>query len=689
MGTDATFEPHDIFVGPDGNDAWLGNAPAKGEGEKDGPVATPSAAQELIRTRKSQALLHGPVTVWLAGGDYALEEPFVFGPDDSAPVCYRSMPGQQAVLHGGRVLTGWKTESVNGRPCWTVDLPEVAAGKWTFRQLFVNGERATRARLPKEGFYRIASARIGERNEKVFSFQAAEGDLSPGWRNPQQIEVVVLSYWIDQHSLIESIDPDTCTVNVKDPFVHSLADDVNKGSFARYCLENVFEALQEPGEWYLDHEQGKVYYLPREGEEPDSAVVIAPCIEQLVRVEGKPEDAGTVDFVRFEDLTFRYTLARHFAVPGPPDEQAASLVPGAIYMEGARHCAIENCRIELVGGYAIELESGSKHIRVVGNEIAGCGAGGVKLNGCEVDGPECRRNSHQRVTDNHIHDCGHIFRSGVGVFCRDSSDNIIAHNHIHDLYYTGISVGWHWTFEQTASQRNWIEKNHIHHIGNGLLNDMGGIYLLSRQPGTVVKGNLVHDVWAKNYGGWAIYPDEGASYIVIEDNVCYNVSAEPFCQHYGWELVLRNNIFAFGKQGCLIQHNGWSEDHKSLVLEGNILVTDGSPVIVGGYWGFFHLRAIISDRNVMWDVGDKPLRFEEVDGNYKPTKTFTLDEWRDQFGHDRCSVVADPKFRDMANGDYTLAPDSPAFALGFRPIDMSDVGPRPEGKRDVGPHSLR
>ena len=181
MTDEATFKTGDIFVAPNGNDGWMGNMPDQGEGERDGPLATVAAAQGLIRTRKSQALLHGPVTVWIAGGNYSLEKPLVFGPNDSAPVCYRSMPGQRAVLHGGRILKEWQTASVNGVSCWVTEVPEVASGQWNFRQLFVNGQRAVRAGLPKEGCYRIASARTAKRNEKVFSFQPAEGDVSPDW----------------------------------------------------------------------------------------------------------------------------------------------------------------------------------------------------------------------------------------------------------------------------------------------------------------------------------------------------------------------------------------------------------------------------------------------------------------------------------------------------------------------------
>lgn len=218
-------------------------------------------------------------------------------------------------------------------------------------------------------------------------------------------------------------------------------------------------------------------------------------------------------------------------------------------MEGARYCAVEDCVIRHVGWYGIEAADGCSGIRIVGNEVWDLGGGGVKLDGSGAEGPPCRRAGNSIVTDNHIYDGGHVFHSAVGILSTHSFGNEISHNHIHDLFYSGISCGWVWGYADSVPKDNRIEKNYIHDLGKKLLSDMGGIYTLGVQPGTVVRGNVIHDVEKCNYGGFGIYPDEGSSHILIENNVCYNTSSQPFHQHYGRENVVRNNILAFGREG--------------------------------------------------------------------------------------------------------------------------------------------
>jgi hypothetical protein len=251
---------------------------------------------------------------------------------------------------------------------------------------------------------------------------------------------------------------------------------------------------------------------------------------------------------------------------------------------------------------------------------------------------------------------------------------VISHNHIHDLYYSGVSCGWEWGYQENVSRDNLIERNHIHDIGQGLLSDMGGIYTLGVQPGTVIRGNLIHDVRSAHYGGWCIYPDEGSSHIIIENNVCYDADRDAFHQHYGRENVVRNNILAFG--GESVARYSRVDDHNGITFTKNILVTDGKPIYQAGYHHRLSERRFMSDLNLVFDVSGKPVHCVDAGG-----KRLSWTAWR-KLGQDTHSVVRDPKFRNWRKRDFRLQPSSPALKLGFEPIDVSDVGPRPRGARD-------
>jgi hypothetical protein len=298
------------------------------------------------------------------------------------------------------------------------------------------------------------------------------------------------------------------------------------------------------------------------------------------------------------------------------------------------------------------------------------------------------------VTDNHIHDGGHVFHEGVGILALFTFGNQLSHNHIHDFNYSGISCGWQWAYGDSITKDNIIAKNHIHHLGKGLLSDMGGIYTLGVQPGTVIRGNVIHDVERRNYGGWAIYPDEGSSHILIEHNICYDTHSTSFFQHYGRENIVRNNIFAFGREGQVGHGRIYGrpgdystkleEGRKAFFFERNIVVTDGQPIFQGRPGAPLERCNFASDLNLFWDVsGKEPISVSvtrDPQGDMISVRALSTEDWR-QLGQDRHSIVADPQFRDLANRDFTLMDSSPALEVGFEPIDVSEVGPRPKGHR--------
>jgi hypothetical protein len=187
---------------------------------------------------------------------------------------------------------------------------------------------------------------------------------------------------------------------------------------------------------------------------------------------------------------------------------------------------------------------------------------------------------------------------------------------------------------------------------------MGGIYTLGLSPGSTLRENRIHDVESFNYGGWGIYPDEGTTGMLIENNVVFRCKSAPFHQHYGKENIVRNNVFAFGRAAQLMRSR--EEEHSSFTMERNIVLWKEGELL-GSYWsnGHFHF-----DNNLYWNGTGKPFQLAGL----------SLEDWRKK-GQDQHSIVADPLFVDPARGDFRLKSGSPAIKLGFTPIDVAVAAP--------------
>ena len=604
-----------------------------------GPVSSLAAARDQARALRAKGAA-GPITIRIEAGMYYLPETLVLTPEDSGTV-WEAAPGQLAVISGGRRITGWKKAKGN---LWTAP-----SGGADFRQLFVSNRRAQRARTPNFGFLRILGP---SSQDKPFLLKYRGEDIKPEWAGTGA-EVVALLAWADIRMNIVSADPEAHTaVLTLNPRPS------NKEQDARYWIENVPDALDAAGEWYLDRAAGTVTYWPVRGEDISREETVASVLPQLVRLEGKPEAGEMVRNVVFRDLHFAH---QDWTLPpgGYADAQASvATATTAFTAEGAEDCAIERCVFRQIGGYAIGFGRGSKRNRIEGNEIYDAGGGGVKIGETVQRQNESEQNYENVVTANHIHDAGIVFPPAVGVWVGQSSRNTISHNHIHDLYYTAISVGWTWGYGPNQCKGNRIEFNHLHDIGKDMLSDMGGIYTLGVQPGTVIRNNLIHDISSFTYGGWGIYPDEGSSDMLIEDNIVYRCKSAGFHQHYGRENLVRNNIFAFNRENQLMRTR--AEQHISFRFEGNIVYFDQGRLL-GSNWADDQFKL---DGNLYFDARSGEISFAGL----------PFEEWRAR-GQDGNSLIADPLFVNPARFDFRLRPESPALKMGFREIDVSGVGP--------------
>jgi hypothetical protein len=674
-----------LHVSPVGNDCWSGMLATPVPGDDDGPLATLSGARDAIRRWRATGGGTGGVTVQVQAGVYELSETLLFAPADSgtadAPVRYVAADGAAPVISGGRRITDWVETEHAGQRCWIAELPDVAAGRWNFTRLYVNHAARQRPRLPRTGFYHFtglagcsdSSDNWGQGPDRA---NFASGEIRR-WHNLEDVELTTYQLWFDTHHRIKEIDEATGTVQFHAKSLGSLKDE--RGEFARYFVENVYEALDTPGQWYLDRAAGKLTYLPLPDERLETTVIIAPRLTELVRLQG--EEGGRVAHVHFENLTFAH---QHWELPPSVSGyiQAAWGVPGAIILEGAEACVFHGCTVAHVNGYGIEVLAGSTGNVIAASVIHDAGGGGVKI-GHEQLLPHQSAVGEQMlgevppiattVADCTIRDCGHIYPSAIGIWIGNSGWNRIVHNHIFNCDYTGISCGWTWGYGPTRTVANRIEHNHIHHINHReILSDNGGIYTLGIQPGTVLRGNVIHDISCYGYGAWGIYPDEGSSEMRVEQNLVYGTKKASYSTHFGRDVLVQHNIFALSQH----DHLGLGarfEEHRSTVFRHNICVPANGRI----QGDCNEPEYYTAEKNLFWPLDGTPLTFNKA-GFEEPK--LGLAELQ-QKGHQAGTIVADPLFADAAGGDFSLRPDSPARQIGFRPFDWRQAGPRLKAAR--------
>ena len=599
-------------------------AAARGaDGSAEHPFPTLEAARDALRRRRaSGAVPRGvPVDVLVREGVYRLKRPLSFDARDGgtakAPVTWRAAGAGLPVVTGGIDLTaGWEASAINGLACWRRPMPKEAK----FTQLFVGGERRCRARLPREGFWRFDGVPTAEaKRDAGGSFHGAMSARLPAGaaralRDPaalREAEFVVPDHWYENHLRAASLDGRTVHFETRG-FSRLSMDETRRP--ARFRLDNVRAGCTEPGFWFLDRAEGALYYLPKPGEQMNATPVSAPALSCLLRVAGDLFDpARRVRHLRFEFLDLReqeWELPRE----NPGVRQAAFQVPAAVHFEGAEDCALYGCRVSRTAGWGVELLRGCRRCRVVACTLRDLGAGGVKIGHegplpdvwfDEVSrgqdaaalgwGPRASdpRSAPERpgaanpdgpaaatVADCSICEGGRIFHSAIGVWCGDAGGCRIVHNEIRDFFYSGVSCGWSWGYMPAHTRDNRIEGNRVSDIGHGMLSDMGAVYTLGRQPGTIVARNFVHDVGSYGYGGWGLYADEGTSWARFEENVVLRTRSEGFHQHYGRDNAVRRNLLAeAGEAGARLSR---AEAFRAFAFEGNAVIHPAAGVALRG-----------------------------------------------------------------------------------------------------------
>lgn len=586
------------------------------------------------------------IIITLPSGYIYLREPIVLGPQDS----FVTLQGHEAgtIIGAGRIIRHWQPTDSH---LWAAELPEVKTGEWDFRTLIVNGQWRRRAYLPRVGFFEHQSeykepwrsttgGGFGVVPEELKRTMIYKPEDLGEWLAPANAELVIYHSWDTSHARIAAHDPATHTFTLTPPLGYPA------GAFGikRYRVENILEGLHTPGLWLLDREKGRVVYWPLPGEDMREARIMAPVGSWLVRLEGTSEQP--IKNFRLRNLTLQDTN-----VPWKsPGFGASGIQESAIVLNHGVNCVLEDLKFRFLGGNAIKIHGGSDNC-VIRCEISYIGASGIIASG----GAQLGQGDNLLVADNYVHHIGLLYPSGIAIRVGNVAQAKICRNLIHDAGYSGIVFSG--DFKNPRAVEGRIEHNHIFRVMTGL-NDGGGIYVSGMLDGLIIRGNVCHDIHGLTGMGWGIYPDEQSRFITITGNLIYRCLGSFHC-HMAHDITIENNIAIKGDQ----YHISLPKSHNISILR-NIFVCEGEPLLAS------HIvkpQEHISqgDYNLLWDRrGGRPTLG-------KPS----WEEWLG-LGLDAHSIFADPLFVNAEADNYMLQPQSPAFSLGFKPLDLSKV-PQP------------
>ena len=553
----------EIWISPKGSDF--------NDGTRQFPKATLTSALRQAREwrRTEDNRIQGGITIYMEGGTYAFYEPVFIRPEDSgtkeSPTIIRSVGDEKVILSGGISINGWKKQG----KVWVADVPAFNGRPLDFRQLWVNGKKAVRARDVEdfEKMNRICS--VDEKNEILYVPAVSIRRLidNKGNLKAKYAEMVLHQMWCVANLRIRSVEVqgDSAAIRFHEPesriqFEHPWPRPMvtTDGHNSAFYLTNARELQDVPGEWYHDIDARKVYYYPREGEKMQEAEVIVPAVETLVRVEGTLD--RPVCHIRFEKITFSYTTwmrpsekghvplqAGMYLTDGyridpkmqrnylnhPLDNQGWLGRPAAaVRVVAARQIDFERCRFEHLGSTGLDYEEA-----VQGGVVRGCLFRDIAGNGLLVGSfspaahethlpydPADRREvcTQQQINNCYFTEIGNEDWGCLAIAAGYVGDVNIEHNEISEVPYSGISLGWGWTQTVNCMRNNRVHANLIHHYAKHMY-DVAGIYTLGSQPKSYVTENCVHSIYKPGYvhdpNHWFyLYTDEGSSFITVRDN---------------------------------------------------------------------------------------------------------------------------------------------------------------------------
>jgi len=554
----------DIYVSINGADTNLGT--------KEKPLATLHSAVRKARElrRLNDVSIRGGIRIIIGKGFYQLHEPVVFRPEDSGTKENPTeiIADEKVVLSGGVKVKGWKkvNGTVAGLPkealgkVWVTDLPNFDGSDLQFRQLWVNGNKAIRAKNYN-----------GEEMGRILSWDTEKQTCTIPLQkninlaNIEGIEMLIHQWWAIANLRVKSVKiiGNTAELSFMQPEGRIQSEHPwpapwisDKTGNSAFYLSNALQFLNEPGEWFENLQNHKLYYWPKASENMLNAEVIAPVLENLVKIEGTIDQP--VSFVNFKGISFEHTTwlrpSKQGHVPhqagmymldayklekaGTPDKPTlenqawVGRPAAAVEVSYANHTTFQSCRFVNLASTALDYKKGTADNQINGNLFKDIGGSAILIGTFSDEATEVHLPYHptdkreistnNKIENNLITDVTNEDWGAVGIGAGYVRGIKILHNEISDVSYSGISMGWGWTKTKNAMENNTISGNKIHHYGKHMY-DVAGIYTLSAQPGSSITDNVVDSIYKAPYSHlpdhwFYLYTDEGSSYITIKNN---------------------------------------------------------------------------------------------------------------------------------------------------------------------------
>lgn len=542
-----------IYVAVNGSD--------RNDGSIEHPKATLHGALRQAREmrRLKNPAIQGGIHIILKGGTYHLYETVFIRPEDAgtalSPTIIRAADSEQPILSGGVKVSGWRKIAVPGLPAnakgkvWIASAPVA-----NFRQLWVGNRKAIRAR---DTMRRILS--WDHKNEQC------QIPLLKGLQHAKGLEMFIHQWWAIAQLRIKTMDiaGDSARLSFHQPESRIQSEhpwpapwiSAKTGNSA-FRLENALQLLDEPGEWFLDTEQQRIIYWPREGEDLTRDEVFVPLLETLVKVEGTIDQP--VSHISFKGISFQHTTwlrpsqsghvplqagmylldAYKLKPPGTPDKKGLEnqawigRQPAAVQLAFVSYTRFEDCSFSHLAATGLDYIKGTDRDGINGNVFTDIGGTAIQAGTFSDEAFETHLPYHPSderilcrnllINNNFITNCGNEDWGCTGISAGYVQGISILHNELSDLPYSGICLGWGWTKTINAMRNNRIHANLVHHYAKHMY-DVAGIYTLSAQPGSEISENAVHTVlkapFAHDPDHWFyLYLDEGSAYFTVKDN---------------------------------------------------------------------------------------------------------------------------------------------------------------------------